>query len=73
MGFTVDVADSVSEARSHLARNRYHTLLLDLMLPEGSGFDVLDSLALDRTPTKLLLLQVTVLSGPWLITSPAPI
>ncbi|QFT55989.1 sigma-54 dependent transcriptional regulator [Microbulbifer sp. THAF38] len=53
MGFTVDVADSVSEARSHLARNRYHTLLLDLMLPEGSGFDVLDSLALDRTPDQI--------------------
>ncbi|WP_299582622.1 sigma-54 dependent transcriptional regulator [uncultured Microbulbifer sp.] len=53
MGFAVDVADRVSEARSYLARNRYHTLLLDLMLPEGSGFDVLDALPLDRTPDKV--------------------
>lgn len=53
MGFEVDVAANVKEARSCLARNKYRTLLLDLMLPDGSGFDVLKSLPLDRKPDQV--------------------
>ena len=54
MGFEVDVASSVNEARSLLARNQYYTLFLDLMLPDGSGFDVLKSVPLDRSPDQVV-------------------
>ncbi|MDN3641049.1 sigma-54 dependent transcriptional regulator [Simiduia curdlanivorans] len=53
LGFKVDTAGDVKSARDYLTRFKYHTLLLDLMLPEGSGFDVIEGLPIDRTPDQI--------------------
>jgi two-component system response regulator RegX3 len=39
-GFQVDVARTVRETLSHLSEKRYDLLLLDLTLPDGSGFEI---------------------------------
>lgn len=53
MGHQVDTAHCVADAKAQLSRTKYQTLLLDLMLPDGSGFDVLNELPLDRTPGRI--------------------
>lgn len=53
MGHQVDIAHDVATAKTELARQKYTTLLLDLMLPDGSGFDILNALPLDRTPARI--------------------
>lgn len=53
LGHHVDTADCVAAARLQLSRQKYHTLLLDLMLPDGSGLDILNALPIDRTPTNI--------------------
>lgn len=40
----VQVAGSVEEARSCLQQTSFDIVLLDIMLPDGSGFEVLDSI-----------------------------
>ncbi len=39
-GFDVDVARTLREAGSMFGNNKYQIILLDLMLPDGSGFDL---------------------------------
>lgn len=39
-GFNVDIARTVQEALSQFLKQRYNLLLLDLTLPDGSGFDI---------------------------------
>ncbi|MBC3887531.1 response regulator [Acetobacterium paludosum] len=39
-GFQVDVARTVQEALSRLQKQSYDLLLLDLTLPDGTGFDI---------------------------------
>jgi DNA-binding response OmpR family regulator len=39
-GFDVTVSRTVKEAKSCLNQREYHLVILDLMLPDGSGFDV---------------------------------
>jgi two-component system response regulator AtoC len=41
-GFAVRVANNVHEARDELTRKVPHVLLMDWMLPDGSGLDLLD-------------------------------
>jgi PAS domain S-box-containing protein len=59
-GHTVMRADSLAEARKALAGKRPAVILLDMKLPDGSGFDLLDHMSetpgLDEVP-------VVVLSG----------
>lgn len=38
--FDVTVARTVKEAKSYLVQNEYNLVILDLMLPDGSGFDI---------------------------------
>lgn len=40
--FSVDSAGKVSEAKSLIERNKYDFILLDLMLPDGDGEEILD-------------------------------
>jgi DNA-binding NarL/FixJ family response regulator len=51
-------ARSVAEAKAHLQQSQFDVVLLDLFLPDGSGVDVLKSLA-TREPA----IPVLVLSG----------
>ena len=59
-GHEVTTASSLAEARRALAQNRPSVILLDIKLPDGSGFDLLDELA---PGTRLEGVPVVVLSG----------
>lgn len=39
-GYAVEAAESVREAKGFLAREKYDLLLLDVTLPDGTGFEV---------------------------------
>jgi DNA-binding response OmpR family regulator len=49
-GLTTDVAGNVVEAKRLLARGSYRVLVLDLILPDGRGSDVLDFIKSERLP-----------------------
>lgn len=55
-GARVDDVESCAEARAALAAGRFDAVILDLMLPDGSGLDVLAGMrrAGDTTPVLLL-------------------
>ncbi|WP_369063169.1 sigma-54-dependent transcriptional regulator [Burkholderia gladioli] len=60
-GFTVDTATSLAEARAALARTIPDVVLVDLNLPDGSGFDLLQHLPQPQQPNGGL--PVIVLTG----------
>lgn len=39
-GFDITIARTLQEALAYIAQNDYHLVLLDLILPDGSGFDI---------------------------------
>ena len=51
-GFDTDTASDLPEALALLRRNTYELFLLDVMLPGGSGLDLLDPI-LSRDPDAL--------------------
>ncbi len=55
-GMTVDRVESCADAHAALATSAFDAMVLDLMLPDGSGLDVLREMrrAGDRTPVLLL-------------------
>ncbi|MFI3902902.1 response regulator [Ochrobactrum sp. S1502_03] len=55
-GFTVDAVASCGDAEAALATQNYNAIVLDLMLPDGSGLDVLKSMRRARDQTPVLLL-----------------
>jgi len=61
-GFTVDAVASCGDARAALATAEFDAVLLDLMLPDGSGLDILRELRRrqDATPVLLLTAKDTV-------------
>lgn len=58
-GFMLDIAGSVAEARSASAGNAFDAVLLDVRLPDGSGFDVCAELR--RAYPTLPILMLTAL------------
>lgn len=55
-GFDVEAAGSVAEARASIEKRRADLVVLDVTLPDGSGFDVLSELSRpgERIPTIML-------------------
>lgn len=54
--FDVESATNGADALSMIEKNHYDIVLLDLMLPEMSGEDVLKKLRLDRNDTPVIVL-----------------
>ena len=59
-GFTVDVAPDGRVAFDQLTRHNYSVILLDLMMPDVNGFELLDRMERD-SPS--LLKRVIVMTG----------
>jgi two-component system response regulator QseB len=55
-GFTVDAVANCGDAEAALAAQNYNAVVLDLMLPDGSGLDILKSMRQAREDTPVLLL-----------------
>lgn len=55
-GHAVDLAATAETARDSLAVQGYDLIVLDINLPDGSGFDILRELRLRKTPTPVLVL-----------------
>ncbi|MBS3652547.1 response regulator transcription factor [Pseudaminobacter sp. 19-2017] len=55
-GFTVDTVTTCEDASAALEAQTYDTVVLDLMLPDGSGLDVLSSLRRRKNATPVVLL-----------------
>jgi DNA-binding response OmpR family regulator len=57
IGLTTDVADSVIEAKRLLSRAGYGVVILDLILADGTGFDVLDFIRSEKLmPLKIIVI-----------------
>lgn len=59
-GYTSLIAGAAREARTHLAAGGIDLVLLDIGLPDGSGFDLLAALRAEHSP---LDLPVIIISG----------
>jgi CheY-like chemotaxis protein len=59
-GFTVDIAADGRDAHEHLEHHTYSCILLDLMMPEVNGFELLKILERD---SPALLQKVIVMTG----------
>ena len=55
-GFTVDTVSSCEDAFAAIEAQSYDTVVLDLMLPDGSGLDLLTSLRRRKVGTPVVLL-----------------
>ncbi|WP_116088393.1 response regulator [Pseudochrobactrum lubricantis] len=55
-GATVDQVATCADALAALACSRFDAIVLDLMLPDGSGLDVLKKIRADKDQTPVLLL-----------------
>jgi len=55
-GFAVDAAFTAEEARSRYARGAHRVALLDLMLPDGDGIDVLRDLRAEDPDLKAIVI-----------------
>ncbi|MDR1538170.1 MAG: response regulator transcription factor [Clostridiales bacterium] len=60
-GYSVNIAPSLSEARKSLVRQRPDVIVLDIMLPDGNGLDLLRELRADRDTSDIPVLMLTAL------------
>lgn len=55
-GLTVDAVGNCADAEAALGSSRFDAVVLDLMLPDGSGFDVLATLRARQDATPVIVL-----------------
>jgi two-component system alkaline phosphatase synthesis response regulator PhoP len=55
-GYRVELARTGEEAQAKLAKSAYRLVILDLMLPEPDGFEILQALKAARPETRVLVL-----------------
>jgi len=55
-GFSVETVASLADARAGLAAGRFDVIVLDLMLPDGSGLDLLNEIRRSGSDDPVLLL-----------------
>ena len=65
-GFTADAVKTCEEAGAALTNHEFDALVLDLMLPDGSGLDVLKSLRERQDATPVLLLTARDQVADWI-------
>ena len=58
-GLDVDSADTVAGAKQKLSERRYHVLVLDLILPDGSGHAVIEYLKSRTPPVEMQVVIIT--------------
>src|SRR4051812_26921900 len=58
-GFAVDVADLLEDGRTLAMVNDYDAIVLDLVLPDGNGIPLIQSLRRDGKATPLIVLTGT--------------
>jgi DNA-binding response OmpR family regulator len=62
--YKLDVANSLAEARTKIANRNYALILLDVMLPDGDGFDLFrelrEQLELTNTPVVFLTAKTSI-------------
>lgn len=63
-GYVVDVARNGVEAIACFERDAYTVVLLDLMMPRMSGYDVLDHLGRTPAPTRPIVIVLTAMYEP---------
>ena len=55
-GYTTDTADSMSEARHRLSTNGYDLVLCDVIMPDGSGLDLLREIKAGEARTAVVMM-----------------
>jgi len=56
VGYAVETAGTLEEARQHLARQTFHLVLLDVRLPDGSGLELLEDIKSSLPSTQVVIL-----------------
>lgn len=56
-GFEVELAEGGQEALEMIRERTYDIVLLDIMMPEVSGYDVLEEVRKDKTPLELPIIM----------------
>ncbi len=62
-GFEVEMAEDGTEALKKIAEGSYDLVLLDVMMPDISGLEVLKQVRCDRSPSELPIIMVTAKTG----------
>jgi len=55
-GYAVEVAPSVADARGHLAAGRFDLVLCDILMPDGSGLDLLKEIKQASAATSVIMM-----------------
>ncbi|HEU5311671.1 MAG TPA: response regulator, partial [Candidatus Eisenbacteria bacterium] len=56
VGYAVDTAGTLEQARAALAGRSYHLVLLDVRLPDGSGLELLEDIRSSLPATQVVML-----------------